>query len=252
MFSSPFQAPSAILSPCLAALLSLASATACKKDTGPSCVPEQNDFSKIRVLIQPTEQLNPDEEGTPLSVVFRVYQLKGDTSLDLVDFATVWQEGGQAAFGEEYLAEQEITVYPDKNDVLEIKPDGDMTHLVAVAIFREPIGRDWFRVWQRPKYHGHSVCNAQKKKQPWPDPCFYVQLDRYLVEGGHTPPAGYDAEAMGVECPGPPMRTPPPEPTGDKKKKKKKKKPKVTLDDVEKAQDAEAPEGPSAPETPGG
>jgi hypothetical protein len=144
-------------------------------------------------------------------------------------------------------------VYPDKPEVVEIQPAGDMTHVVAVAIFREPIGRDWFRVWERPKYHGHSVCSAQKKGQKWPDPCFYVQLDRYLVDGGHTAPAGFDKKKVTIECPGPPMKTPPPEPQPGKKKKKKKK-PKVKLEDAKKLEGAEAPEapeGPSAPEAPG-
>ena len=218
---------------------STAFAAGCKKDQ-PTCNPDEHDMSKVQVVIQPAEQLNPDEEGNPLSVVMRLYQLKGDQNLELVDFDTVWQQGGEAAFGEEFLAEQEVVVYPAKSEILEVKPDPEMTHLVAVAIFREPVGRDWMRVWERPKYHGHSFCNAQKQKKPWPEPCFYVVLDRYLIDGGHSAPAGFDAQAVTVQCPGPPMKTPPPLDTGDKKKKKKRR----------KLKDAKAPEVPETPQTP--
>jgi type VI secretion system protein VasD len=231
-------------------------APSCKKKDGPTCNPDDKTFV-VRVLIQPTDQLNPDDEDNPLPTVVRVYQLSGDTSLQMIDFKQVWEEGGKVAFGDEYISEEELTIYPERPDMLEIEPDAKASHFLAVAIFREPMGQSWYRVWEVPKYHGHSVCAAERKGKPLPDPCFFVYLDRNQADGGHTAPAGFDKSKAGVECPGPPLKTPPPEPV-DKKKKKKKKKRKLKLEDAKKAEGAEAPStpeapsGPEAPSAPGG
>lgn len=235
----------------LCALALALGAVSCKKNKEPTCNPEEfAEFKKVRVLIQPTDQLNLDDEGNPLSVVFRIYQLKGDTTLDIISFDKVWEEGGKVAFGDEYLDEKEFIVYPDKPDVIEIEPNPEATHFLAVAIFRDPIGQDWYRVWDVPKWHGHSVCAAQGRGEAWPDPCFYVLLDGYLVDGGHTPPSGWNKQTFAeVQCPGPPMKTPPPPPQNDKKKKKKRKKLK-DLKDAKVPETPETPQAPSAPEAP--
>ncbi len=220
-----------------------ASATSCskKKNEAPSCTPDDEVFESIRVIVQPDELLNPNEEGEPLSVQLHVYQLKGDESIDLIDFETVWEKGGEVAFGDDYISEEEITVYPGRNDLLELTPDPAAKYILAAAIFREPLGQDWFRVYEVPRYHGHSVCAAKTKSKPWPDPCFHVALERYLIDGGHTPPSGWDKDAQTLQCPGPPMKTPPVEVKEEKKKKKKKRK---------KLKDAKAPEAPETPSTP--
>jgi hypothetical protein len=74
-----------------------------------------------------------------------------------------------------------------------------------------------------------------------------VLLDRYLVDGGHTPPAGFDVGQTNVQCPGPPAKVPPPEPEPKKPKKKRKK-----LEDTKVPEVPEQPETPSAPKKPGG
>jgi type VI secretion system VasD/TssJ family lipoprotein len=238
----------------LAALMAGDGCKGCKKEP-PTCNPDDEAFETIHVVVQASENLNPDAEGNPLSVQLRIYQLAGDQTLEMIDFEQVWHEGGEVAFGDDYLAEEVATIHPGRPDHLEIKPEADARFVVATAIFNEPIGQDWFRVWEVPKYHGHSVCNAKKKKKPWPDPCFHVLLDRFAIDGGHTPPSGWDAEAMGeLQCPGAPMTTPPPDiPEDDGKKKKKKKGKKVDLEDAKKAQEgADKAQGVEAPEAPGG
>ncbi len=233
----------------VAAVAALAVPTGCKKkNKGPSCKPDEHPMEAIRVVIQPDEMLNPNDEGEPLSVQLHVYQLSGDETIEMIDFEQVWQEGGEAAFADDYLSEEEITVNPGQPDLLELKPEADARFIVAAAIFREPLGQDWFRVWEVPRYHGHSVCAAKKKKKPWPDPCFHVMLERYSIDGGHTPPAGWDAELHELECPGAPMKNPPPE-IKDEGKKKKKKKKKLKLG--EKMEKAEEAEDASAPDVPG-
>jgi type VI secretion system VasD/TssJ family lipoprotein len=236
----------------------LTSATAlhgCKngKDT-PTCTPEDKKW-KVRVLVQPAEIINPDDKGDSLATVLRFYQLSGDVALSTLDFRDAWQKGKEA-FGEEFLAEEERTIYPGRPELIELEPDPKATHIVAVAIFREPQGVSWFRTWEVPKYHGDSVCIAERKHETYPDPCFYVLIDRNTLDGGHTPPPGFDAKKVSVQCPGPPLKVKPPQPTS-KKEEKKKKRDLKKLKKLEKAKDAKvpeakAPEAPGAPEAPKG
>jgi len=237
-----------------AALATVVSGCADKKK-GPTCNPDDHAFEAIRVVIQADEMLNPDDEGQPLSVQFFVYQLKGDESVEVIDFETVWEDGGEVAFGDDYISEEKITVYPGKGDVIELTPDPEAKFILAAAIYREPLGQDWFRLYEVPRYHGNDVCTAQLKKKEWPDPCFHVLLERSLLDGGPTPPTGWNAEAQTLQCPGKPSRTPPVEIKDDGKKKKKKKRKKLkdrkAPEAPEQPESPSKPEAPSAPEKPG-
>jgi type VI secretion system VasD/TssJ family lipoprotein len=202
-------------------------------------------------VLQGGERLNPDQEGNPLATVVRVYQLKGDETLQAMDHRTVWEKGKEA-FGEEFVAEEERTIYPHNGELIEIEPDPATTHVVAVALFREPTGTSWFRVWEMPRFHGDRVCLDERQGRKTDDPCFLVLLDENRVDGGHTAPPGFDMKAAGIGCPPPPLKVKPPAP--EKKKQKKQKKPDgEKLKKAKEASETEppaAPEGPSAPEAP--
>lgn len=273
----------------LAVLLpSLLALAGCKKKEGETCNPDEKGFKKVRVVVQSTEEINLDPEGTPRATSLRIYQLKGGRSLDVpLDFRQVWQDG-KAAFGDELLKEEELTIYPGKTEVFEIKPEGEATHFVAAAIFREPVGSAWYSEWEAPKFHGDSVCLAEAKKQTYEDPCFLVFMEGSQIDGGHKPPPGMDAKALPIACPPPPLTVKPAPPDDGKKKKKKKGKAKdkaaeaqeqgaKAQDGADKAQGAsdsaqgasdkvdaagktvsdpgsaapKAPEAPTAPEAPG-
>lgn len=215
--------PSATIGSWAALVLSSALAlTACKKTKEDTCKPEEKGFSKVRLVLQPTEEINLDPEGTPRATSVRIYQLKNGRTLDVpLDFREVWQNA-EEVFGDEFLKVEEVTVYPGKPDVVEIEPEEEATHFVAAAIFREPAGTSWYAEWTVPQYHGHSVCAAEKKKQPYEDPCFLVFVEGNQIDGGHKPPPGMDEDAIPIACPPPPLKVKPaPPPEGKKKKKKK-------------------------------
>lgn len=216
--------------------------TGCKKkDDGPTCVPEEKTW-KVRAVVQPTSKVNPDEAGEPLPTVVRFYQLSSDEAVPMLDFRETWEKG-KDVFGDSFLAEDERQFYPDKPEVIEIEPDEKATHILAVALFRQPAGISWYRLWEVPKYHGDSVCLAERNNKKWDDPCFYLLLDGSVVDGGHTPPPGWDKTKIAIACPGPPLKVKPPAPESKKEKKKKKR-------DLKKLKDAKAPETPETPTTP--
>jgi len=228
----------------LAVLLASVSLAGCKKKEGETCKPEDKAFKKVRVVVQSTPEINLDPEGTPRATSLRIYQLKGGRTLDIpLDFRQVWQDG-KAVFGDELLKEEELTIYPGKTEVFEIKPEDEATHFVAAAIFREPVGSAWYSEWETPKFHGDSVCLAEAKKQTYEDPCFLVFMEGSQIDGGHKPPPGMEAKSLAVVCPPPPL-TVKPAPPDDGKKKKKKKKKKSAKDQAAEAQEkgAEAQDG---------
>jgi len=210
---------------------------ACKPKLPPPCEPDEHAAKTFRLVVQP-ELMNLDNEGNPRTTIVMLYQLKGGRTLDVMDFDTVFETPTEF-FGDEYLAEKEIPVYTDRPEVIEVEAHPEATHAVAVALFREPAGNTWYREWDVPLFHGHSVCavkdknaaNAAKKpkkqKEPLPevpDPCFYLTIEGSVLDGGHTPPSAFDPEKFEAlpECPPKPLKVKPKE-TAPKKKKKKKK-----------------------------
>ena len=258
---------------------------ACKKKEKDSCNPDEKGFTKVRVVVQPTADINPDPEGTPRATSLRIYQLKGGRSLDVpLDFEKVWENAAEA-FGDELLKEEELTIYPDKIDVFEIEPIPEATHFVAAAIFREPLGSSWYAEWEAPLYHGDSVCMAEKKKQTYEDPCFLIFMEGSQIDGGHKPPPGMEMDKIPIKCPPEPLKVKPAPEVDPKQKKKEERKKKrkerraklkdkagdaqETGEDAqgkadaaegagdkasnvgEKVSNPEAPEAPEAPDVPG-
>ncbi|MCH9683304.1 MAG: type VI secretion system lipoprotein TssJ [Deltaproteobacteria bacterium] len=220
----------------LAACIALA---ACKKKDENTCKPEDETFSMIRLVVQPTPEINLDPDGMPRPTTMRVYQLKGGRTLDVpLDFRQVWQDAA-TAFGDELLKEEEVTVYPDRPQVFEIEPDEEATHVVTAAIFREPTGNSWYAEWETPKFHGDSVCQAKRKGQTYEDPCFLVFMEGSQIDGGHKPPPGMDADLISIACPPPPLKVKPAPPPSKKKKRKRGKLKDKAADAQDKAADGQ-------------
>lgn len=222
----------------VAALLALGvgsvAAVSCKKPP-PPCNPDEKNFKTFRLVVQP-ELMNMDDEGNPRTTVLRVYQLKGGRTLDAMDFDTVFKTP-EDFFGDELMGQKELPVYPERPEVIDIDIVPEATHVVAVALFREPTGNTWYSEWEVPMFHGYSVCNAETRKQPkWEDPCFYLTIEGTEVDGGHEPPPAFDPDKFeGLKCPPKPLKVQPPLETGGKKKKKRKKR--NAKEDAAKAQE---------------
>ena len=176
---------------------------------GGPCVPEDKDFETVRVVVQTDEMLNVSEQGEAVSVQLHLYQLTGARSVRTFDFEAAVGRDDEAAFAGEFLSKDEVTIYPGRDDVFALRPDPAARFILAVAFFRSPLGQDWFRLYELPRDHGQSVCAAEARHQPWPDPCFHVVLEGSRMDGGGSPPDGWDEGAQTVQCPGPPMRAQP-------------------------------------------
>jgi type VI secretion system protein VasD len=87
-------------------------------------------------------QANADASGAGLPVQVRIYQLKSDAALKNAAFDEVWQKEAEILKAD-LVKSDEYTIFPGKTQVIPIKPSPDASRLAAVALFREPQGRDW-------------------------------------------------------------------------------------------------------------
>lgn len=106
----------------------------------------------------------------------RLYQLKSEARLVNAFFEEVWKED-EKTLAEDLLDKRELTAFPGKSQTLELEqlPDGRV--LSAVALFREPRGRDWFLSYD---------LEQAKKEPPCPtaEPRISIWLDRMKIQDG--------------------------------------------------------------------
>jgi type VI secretion system protein VasD len=196
-----------------------------KKET---CNPDDYVFEDIALLVQATEDLNLDEEGNPLPTVIRVYQMSGDLATRSLDFTELWEDA-EAALGDEYISEKEFQIYPDSKELIQLTVEKDARYLLAFAVFQQPVGNTWYRVYKIPDSYGRQACDMKKEdKDPATlgQPCVYLSMERNQIDGGKNPPPGFDkgqVEEAELTCtPIYTKKTVSSDDEGGKKKKKKK------------------------------
>lgn len=122
------------------------------------------------------EQVNAGPDGKGLPVQVRLYQLKSEARLLNAFFEEIWKED-QKTLAEDLLDKRELTVFPGKSQKLELEQLPDSRVLSAVALFREPRGRDWFLNYD---------LEQAKKEPPCPtaEPRISIWLDRMKIQDG--------------------------------------------------------------------
>lgn len=128
------------------------------------------------ITVVASGQVNAGPDGKGLPVQVRLYQLKSEARLLNAFFEEVWKED-QKTFAEDMLDKREITVFPGKSQKLELEQLPDTRVLSAVALFREPRGRDWFLNYD---------LEQAKKEPPCPTagPRISIWLDRMKIQDG--------------------------------------------------------------------
>lgn len=209
----------------LAALIGAACSlglSACKNKNKDTCNPDDYVFEKVAIGLQSSDQLNLDEEGNSVPMQVRLYLLNGDLSTRSLDFDEVWEDA-KTALGDEYISDKEFSLYPEANEFIELPVDPKATHILAVGIFRQPVGNTWFQVYEIPRSYGDQACDLKKQeKDPATlgQPCVYLMFERNQIDGGKNVPPGFDADKLETTCT--PLYTAKKPAEGDDKAKKKK------------------------------
>lgn len=137
------------------------------------------------------DQVNAGADGRGLPVQVRLYQLKSEAKLLNAFFEEVWKDDAKTLEGD-LLSMREVTVFPGKSEQLDLEPAPEARVLAAVALFREPRGRDWFVNYD---------LAAPKQEPPCPParPRISIWLDRMKIQDGEG-----RVEAAGDAPPGEP------------------------------------------------
>jgi type VI secretion system protein VasD len=107
--------------------------------TAPTCrVPDT-----VELEIESSDRVNIDEKGESLPTVIRLYQLKDLSALQQASFEDVWERGDEMLADTKVGAPAEHTLFPGQITVQRFKRSGEADFLVAVGVFRKPVGGSW-------------------------------------------------------------------------------------------------------------
>jgi type VI secretion system protein VasD len=129
-----------------------------------------------RVTVAASGQANAGVDGRGLPVQVRIYQLKSEAKLLNAFFEEIWNDDAKT-LADDLVSKREITVYPGQSQSFELDQSPDSRVLSAVALFREPRGKDWFV--------DYDLALA-KKEPPCPpsEPRISIWLDRMKIQDG--------------------------------------------------------------------
>jgi type VI secretion system protein VasD len=104
----------------------------------------------MKLSLDASARLNPDERGRPLPTVVRVYQLKNMIKMESADFQDLFRRDKEI-LGEDMIQVDEIEV-PPGGQVRKILPrEKDSRYVAIAALFRRPAGFSWRSIMELPK-----------------------------------------------------------------------------------------------------
>ena len=238
-----------------ALVVGLASAGGCKQE-GPTCEPKSVTWG-LQLALQASDRVNPTDEGESLPTVVRVFQLRGDIAIEDLEFDALWKAEKAEELGESFLTMEELTLFPSQAELRKLPVEAEATHVLAAGFFRKPASDTWYTTYELPTNHGDIVCAKAPTTKQYPEPCFFARLDRNGIEGGATPPAGFEQDES-LQCAPLGVVLQPTEQDERSKRKERRKKRRQErrgegvpeADDLQKQLDGAADKIPETPETP--
>ena len=104
-----------------------------------------------------SERANSSAAGQGRPVQVRVYQLKSDARLVTAKFEDIWQSD-KTALEADLVKVEEIHRFSRRDETREGGPSPDAHTLAAVALFREPQGKNWFFTYELASPRKESPC----------------------------------------------------------------------------------------------
>lgn len=123
----------------LTLLLAATVGTSCAKRIGPTPCETP---PPMLVLLDVSDQVNPDPRGRSLPTVVQVLQLKDSAKLERAGFRDLWSRPKEY-LGEDLLQVAEFTVAPGHKAQRWIQRDPKARFILAMGHFRQPLGYSW-------------------------------------------------------------------------------------------------------------
>jgi type VI secretion system protein VasD len=124
----------------LAAALNPPPVAAARSDD-PAVLPRGPAEFDLKAVADPS--LNPDESGRPLSVVVRVFQLRGKAEFARLSFDAAVNGADDELFPKELVAANELVLKPGNSVEMADKLLPDTQYVGVLAYFRKPDARMW-------------------------------------------------------------------------------------------------------------
>jgi len=127
----------------------------------PPAAPKPCDVQIVTLRIYAADNINPNENQNPRSVVIRLYQLKDEMRLQNASYDEVLLTDDEV-LGDDIVKEDDVTVFP--NDLVEIKFERakEATVLGGVALFHGPKGQSWKTFYAFPLMPGEAQCAGRE------------------------------------------------------------------------------------------
>lgn len=123
----------------LTLLLAATASTSCVKRIAPAVCETPPPF---QVVLDVSEQINPDPRGRSLPTVVQVLQLKDSVKLERAGFRDLWNRPKEY-LGEDLLQVAEFTVTPGQKLQRWIQRDPKARFVLTMGNFRQPLGYSW-------------------------------------------------------------------------------------------------------------
>src|SRR5438045_3483909 len=105
---------------------------------------------ELELLFASGDVMNPGDQGEPLPVDIRIYQLRDRTRMDAAEFQAIWKEDDRV-LGSELIDKKIVTLYPGTSLETRFLPKPETLYVGVVAIFRHPTARTWVRLYRLPR-----------------------------------------------------------------------------------------------------
>lgn len=110
-----------------------------KRDTDPN-----KNIKEVKIQFHAGEQLNLAANGKPLSLVIKIYLLRSNTKLKMLNNdEIITPEREKETFGADLISVREIVLIPGKAQETLLRVPGDATSIGVVGLFRQPYANRW-------------------------------------------------------------------------------------------------------------
>lgn len=167
----------------------------------------------MQVVLDVSDQVNPDPRGRSLPTVVQVIQLKDSAKLERAGFRDLWNRPKEY-LGEDLLQVAEFTVAPGQKLQRWIQRDPKARFILTMGHFRQPLGYSWRTVSALdpvpPPLCVERPAGDQGEPKPWDVRLRYrlqgYQIDMLRPQATLTPPAPADSSDE-AEVPSHPKRS---------------------------------------------
>lgn len=101
----------------------------------------------VRLALISTKQLNVNDDGAPLPVIVRVYQLRQKEKFEQASFTALWK-GDKELLESDVLERRELTLHPESELTveLEVETKKGAEYIGVLALFRKPDNDAWKKI----------------------------------------------------------------------------------------------------------